>query len=66
VICHITREEFCPKCGGVYFAGATILYEHHDSLCSFRWRDGKWVPKELSPEGERNRNSCLEQLKRSR
>jgi hypothetical protein len=40
------RNVLCPECGGVYFAGASLLYEHRDSWCSMRWVDGKWIPAE--------------------
>lgn len=37
-------EPICPECGGVPFSGASLLYEHHDITCSFRWNGKEFVP----------------------
>lgn len=36
----------CPECGGIYFAGSLLMYEHRDSQCSMRWINGQWIPVE--------------------
>ena len=42
-------KRLCPECGGVFFSGSELVYEHRDSQCSFRWVNQKWLPKD-SPE----------------
>ncbi len=39
---------FCPECGGVFFAGTSLVYEHSNLSCSMRWdqQERKWKPTE--------------------
>lgn len=41
-------ERFCPECGGLYFSGSSLIYEHSNFLCSMRWDGEKWIP-DLNP-----------------
>jgi hypothetical protein len=46
---ELIKRSFCPECGGVFFAGSTLSYEHRDAICSMRWVNQQWVPAD-SPE----------------
>jgi hypothetical protein len=58
--CIKQRLNYCPECGGVFFAGAACVYEHRDNLCSMRWVNQAWVPAD-SPKAV-NKQKVLDAL----
>ena len=37
-------DKLCPQCGGIFFAGSSLKYEHRDLECSMRYVSGDWIP----------------------